>query len=178
MSRNKKIIRNIIVLCVLLFVLLKITGLYLSPISVHKSSERSIHFGPSDIIHIEDFDGGKYILCKYDKWVSCNTIKRTLFLFWSFGGQEIGFENDKTKAIDYTWNMSKGDYYKLYGIINDNKIAKVEINLNNGIKFTESKFYEDLFLFTWQADLEDQDWYLKNIKGFDSDNNIIFQKEY
>ena len=119
--------------------------LYLTPISAHEYSERSIHYGPSEVVHIEDWDGGKYILCKYDKWVSCNTVKRTLLLFWRFGNQPIGFENDKTKAVDYTWGAS-GQYWKLYGIINDDKIKKVEITLDNGEVLTQTAFYDDLFL--------------------------------
>ena len=85
MSRNKKIIRNIVVLGILFFVFLKATGLYLIPLSAHENSERSIHYGPSEVVHIEDFDEGKYILCKYDKWISCNTVKRELLFFWRFG---------------------------------------------------------------------------------------------
>lgn len=177
MSRNKKIIRNIVILIILFFVFLKGTGLYLKPLSAHENSERSIHYGPSEVIHIEDFDEGKYILCKYDKWVSCNTVKRKLFFFWRFGNQVTGFENDKTKALDYTWGMSD-ENYKFYGIINDDKVEKVQITLNNGKVFTDTEFYEDLFLFTWKADNDDQSWYFNNIKGYDSNNNIIFEDEY
>ena len=85
MSRKKKILRNLIILVILFFIFLKSTGLYLSPISAHKSSERSIHYGPSEIVHIEDFSRGKYILCKYNGWVSCNTVEKKLF----FGPTEI-----------------------------------------------------------------------------------------
>jgi len=177
MSRNKKILRNIVILIVLFFIFLKATGLYLTPISAHENSERSIHYGPSEVIHIEDFDEGKYMLCKYDKWVSCNTVKRKLFFFWGFGNQVTGFENDNTKALDYTWGMSDGNH-KLYGIINDDKIIKIQITLNNGKVFTETEFYEDLFLFTWKADNDDEGWWFNNIKGYDLNNNVVFEDEY
>lgn len=177
MSRNKKVLRNIVVLGILFFVFLKVTGLYLTPLSAHKNSERSIHYGPSEVIHIEHFDRGKYLLCKYDKWVSCNTVKRELLFFWRFGNQVTGFENDKTKALDYTWGMSSGNY-KLYGIINNDKIRKIQITLNNGEIFTETEFYENLFLFTWKADNDNQSCDFNNIKGYDSNNNIICEYEY
>lgn len=176
MSRSKKVVRNIIVLIILFFLFLMGSGLYLSPLSAHEHSERSAHYGPSEVVHVENFDKGKYILGKYDKWVSCNTVNRELFFLWRFGSQVTGFENDKTKAIDYTWDMSR-PYYKLYGIINDDKVKKIEITLNNGKIFTQTEFYDDLFLFTWRSD-NNEDWNFKNIKGYDSDSNIIFEDEY
>ncbi|NMB97272.1 MAG: hypothetical protein GYA02_11790, partial [Clostridiaceae bacterium] len=99
------------------------------------------------MIHIEDWDCGKYILCKYDKWISCNTVNRVLLFFWRFGNQPTGFENDRTKALDYTWDASR-QYWKLYGIVNNEKIKKVEITLDNGEVLTQTDFYDDLFLFT------------------------------
>lgn len=173
MSRFKKIVRNIIILVVLLFLFLMRSGLYLSPLSAHEHSERSIHYGPSKVVHIEDFHGGKYILGKYDKWVSCNTVNRVLFLLWRFGDQPIGFENHKTKAVEYTWD-GDGKYYKLYGIINNDKVKRIQIILENGKTFSQTKFYNDLFLFTWTLNGE-KNWYFKNIKGYDSHGNIIFE---
>lgn len=147
----------------------------ISPLSAHEHSERSIHYGPSEVVHIEDFDGGKYILGKYDKWVSCNSVNKSLFFFWRFGNQPTGFENDLTKAIDYTWGSSYMNY-RAYGIINDSIVNKVEVTLSNGQTFTETVFYEDLFLFTWKSD-KSGDWYLQSIRGYDSDNNIIYEEE-
>lgn len=176
MNRLKKIVRNIIVLTFLIFLLLKLSGLYLSPLSAHEDSERSIHYGPSEVIHVEDFDEGKYILCKYDKWVSCNTVNKKLFFFWSFGNQPIGFENDKTKAVDYTWGMSDKNC-KLYGIINNDNVKKIQITLDNDRVFEQTDFYDNLFLFTWKSNNNQYSDFI-NIKGYDSDNNIIFEEKY
>lgn len=177
MSRGKKILRNIVILGIFYFLFFKLSGLYLTPLSAHEASERSIHYGPSEVVHIQDFDGGKYILCKYDKWVSCNTVKRELYFFWRYGNQPTGFKNDKTKAIDYSGGMSWGNC-KLYGIINDDKVKKIQITLKNGDVFTETKFYDDLFLFTWKSDNDNGDWNFKNIRGYDCNDNIIFEDEY
>lgn len=176
MNRNKKIVRNIIILIIFFFLFLNRSGLYLSPLSAHEHSERSIHYGPSEVVHIKNFDKGKYILCKYDKWVSCNTVNKALFFFWRFGNQVTDFENDKTKAVDYTWSISH-QHCNLYGIINENKVKRIEITLDDGNIFTQNKFYDDLFLFTWKANNnEDRDF--KKIKGYDANNNIIFEEEY
>ncbi|WP_366923087.1 hypothetical protein MFMK1_003579 [Metallumcola ferriviriculae] len=176
MSRRKKVIRNFIILGILFVIFLNRSGLYLTPLSAHEHSERSIHYGPSEVVHIEDFDGGKYILGKYDKWVSANTVNRTLFFFWRFGSQPIGFENDKSKAVDYTWSSSY-ENYKLYGIVNDDKVKKVEIILNSGESFAQKDFYDDLFLFTWQSK-GNENMYFKSIRGYDSENKVIFEEKH
>jgi len=74
MSRIKKVIRNLIILVLLFILYMMWAGLYLTPLLANEHSERSAHYGPSEVIHIENFDGGKYILCKYDRWFSCNTV--------------------------------------------------------------------------------------------------------
>lgn len=178
MSRNKKILRNILILLFIVFLSFPVTGLYLSPTSAHKASERSGHYGPSKVYHIEDFDGGKYFLCQYDKWASCNTVNRNLLFFWSFGNQVHGFEKDPSKAIDYTWGMTDEIYYKLYGIRNDKRIEKIEVSLKNGESFTTRKFYEDMFIFTWEN--KDSDYrYLsfKTIKAYDKEGKIVYEDE-
>lgn len=174
MSRAKKIIRNIIIIAILCCLTIVRSGLYLSPISAHEHSERSIHYGPSEVIHIQDFNKGKYILCKYDRWVSCNTVNKALFIFWRFGDQPTGFENDKTKMVDYTWHKSR-PYCKLYGIINDDRVKEIKITLANGTVFSQTEFYDDLLLFSWE-EKDNGNWDFKNIIGYDSDNNIIFKE--
>lgn len=179
MSRNKKVLRNIVLTLFIVFIFFPLSGLYLTPMSAHKASERSIHYGPSKVVHVEDFDGGKYMLSKYDKWASCNTVNRSLFFFWSFGNQVTGFEKDTSKAIDYTWDMTDEVQYKLYGIINDNRIEKIEITLSNNETLTTRDFYEDMFIFTWKNEGQSNYKYLefKNIKGYDQDENLIFEDE-
>lgn len=172
MSRPKKIIRNLLIVAILLLLFLNRSGLYFSPLSAHEHSERSIHYGPSKVVHVENFDGGKYILSKYDKWVSCNTVNRSLVFFWRFGDQPIGFENDKTKPLDFTWSGSYQNY-KVYGIINDNRVKKIGITLSDDEVLTQTNFYDGLFLVSWTNNQE-----FKNIKGYDSNGQVIFESEY
>lgn len=176
MSRCKKVLRNVIILVILFGLFMYRAGFYLTPISAHEHSERSIHYGPSEVVHIEDFDEGKYILGKYDKWVSCNTVNRELFFFWGFGNFSIGSENDTTKLLTYNWDGSH-DNLKIYGIINDDSIKRVEVILNNGETLTQSEFYEGLFLLTWKADLSIKSGWFKEIRGYDSNDIMVFQSE-
>lgn len=181
MSRTKKIIRNIVVLAILFLVFLQLSGLHLTPLAAHENSERTLHYGPSQVVHIEDFDKGKYILGKYDRWVSCNTVKRELFFFWGYGNNPIGFENIPNEAIAYTIDGShdKDHYdYKLYGIVNDPKVKKVEVILGDGTVLTQNEFYENLFLFTWETEDYDMNWAETEVRGYDEDNELIFTKQW
>jgi len=141
--------------------------------SAHKSSERYYHYGPSEVVHIEDFANSKYLLCKYDNMISCNTVKSSFLLFWKSGNYPIGFENDKTKPLAYSWGSSD-PYWEVYGIVNDDRIKRVEIILDDGRILTQSEFYDDLFLFTWES-FDNHSLGSKNLKGYDSDNNVIYE---
>lgn len=174
MNRTQKILRNIVLLVILLLIFLKSTGLYLTPLSAHRNSERSVHYGPSEIIHIEDFDKGKYILCKYDRWISCNTVNRELFFFWSFGNQVTGPDIDSSEAITSSWSLSD-DNQMVYGIINDDTIVRVDLQFGNGDVYTQTEFYdEDMFLFALKTD---RDGPIK-LRGYDQDDHLIFENPY
>ena len=150
-------------------------GLYITPLSAHENSERGLNYGPSKVVHIENFKKGKYILGKYDKWISCDTVNRALFFFWSPGGQTLGFENDKTKAVSYTWSGSE-QLVIAYGIVNDNRIKKLEITLDNGDILTNKDFYENLFLITRKVK-DNKFVAIKTIRGYDSEDNIVYEEE-
>lgn len=178
MIRHKEALRNILIIVVLFFLFLNRTGLYLTPISAHESSEKSAHYGPSKVVYIEDFEKGKHILGKFDRWVSCNTVNKQLLFFWAFGNQVHGFENDITRGIDFSYGASH-EYYKFYGIRNNVNISKVEIALYNGKVYETTEFYENLFLITWVAsDGDDESIYIKNIKGYDLNNKLVFEEEH
>lgn len=144
----------------------------MTPLAAHEQSERSIHYGPSKIAHIEEYEDVTYILGRYDKWVSCNTIKKQLFFFWNFGGDVTGFENDISKDIDYSWNGSN-QYFRLYGIRNDDNIEKVEFTLESGDVLSTTTFYDDLFLIAFTSN--NNGLYIKDIKGYDKDNHVIYE---
>lgn len=176
MIRLKKTLRNIMIIMVLFFILLRSVGLYLTPMGAHRASEKSIHYGPSTVIHIEDFPGGKHILGKYDKWVSANTVKKSHLLFWRFGSQVTGIENDLNKGINLTYELSEEDYL-YYGIINDGRIEKIELLLDNGEVLTQTKFHENMFVFTGSGP-NDKFPYIEAVKGYDLERNLIFEEKY
>lgn len=147
------------------------TALYLTPLSAYEHSERSLHYGPSTIVHIEDYAGGKYVLAKYDRWFSCNSVRRAFGLFWRSGGGSIGQENDKTKAVVFSWSASREDYV-VYGIINDERVKTIEVTLDDGQALTQSKFYDGMFLISGTGNK-----YCKKLKGYAAGGQVMFEAE-
>lgn len=175
MNRKRKIVRNLVILAGLLLLLNYIGVLYFSPTAAHEASERTIHYGPSTVVHTEEFDEGKYFLCKYDKWISCNTVNRYLIFYWQIGSQATGFENDKSEIIDFIGSM-RGGNSKIYGSINDNRVQKIQIAMFDGTILEETEFYDGLFLITWDDSLP-EDILGHYIKAYDENGQLLYQKE-
>lgn len=177
MGRKKKILRNTIIIILLSFILLRSANLYLTPLSAHKAFERSKHYGPSKVVHIEDFSGdkykGKYILSKYHKYISCIRVDRRFLLFWRIRNQTPGIENNLLEPVFFT-AIGSGEHNNIWGIVNDARIKKIEVINKSGEIFTESMFYDDMFLFTWESENSRLGWY-EEIKGYDGDGNLIFE---
>lgn len=147
------------------------TALYFTPLSAYEHSERSLHYGPSTIVHVEDYDGGKYILAKFDRWFSCNGVRRTLGLFWKPGNWSLGTENDKAKAVAFSWSADYEDFV-VYGIINDDRVKTIEVTLDDGQILTQTKFYDSLFLIPWTGNK-----YCKKLKGYAAGGQVMFEAE-
>lgn len=175
MSRKKKLLRNILIIIIISLLVYSSRSIYLSPMAAHLAAERSFHYGPSDIIHVEDFSGGKYFLGKYDRWISCSTIEKTWGPFWRYSGQTTGIELEADKPLTYTWSFSWGypNYWsEVYGVLHDQNIVKVEVHLMNGTILTQDEFYEDMFLLYWDGQIE-----FDQIIAYDSFDTIIFQDQ-
>lgn len=111
------------------------------------------------------------MLAKYDRWFSCNGVRRTFGLFWKAGNWSFGNENDKTKAVVFSWSASREDYV-VYGIINDERVKIIEVTLDDGQTLTQSKFYDGMFLISWTGNK-----YCKKLKGYAAGDQVIFEAE-
>lgn len=169
-KRSKKILINIIVLGVLFVLFCYIQNLYLSPLSAHRDSERIMHYGPSKVVHTEEYDNGKLMLCKYDKWVTCEIIPRKFLFLWGLSGAYV-FEYDKTKAISYKSDYSK-DLGVVYGVVNNPNIKRIDVLLADGKVLSTSNFYDNLFLFSWKFSYSSQN-YPRMVTGYDGNGKVI-----
>ena len=171
MSRIKKTLRNLIIIVALFCIFMITTGLRLTPIQAHKLSEKGIHYGPSKIVKV--FNHGKYqhLLCKYDNWISCNTVDRTLFIFWAPGSQVTGVENNLDEALKYSESYSNRINI-VYGIVNDENIEKVEVYTTEGNIIVNKDLYDNMFYFSWKS--KGNTWGMKELRGYDKNGNQIY----
>ncbi|HOJ08996.1 MAG TPA: hypothetical protein PK733_00175 [Clostridiales bacterium] len=182
MSKKHKLIRNTGILLTLLFIHFMFSSASLTALSAHKKSEKTANYGPSKVIQTQNFKYGKLFLCKYDKWFSCNTVKKGCLGMWYPGNQVHGKENDVSRSIDYYWHGStyRDDYmlWMLYGVVNDNRIisVKMEAELHGEKKILEyPQLYDNMFLFTWNS--KETDYKIKRLIGFDKNLNAIYEVE-
>ena len=64
------------------------------------------------------------------------------------------------------------ELYKVYGIINDRSIKKVEIILANGDTLLQEDFYDNMFLIPLETvGLGD----FSGIRAYDEEGNIVFE---
>lgn len=91
-------------------------------------------------------------------------------------GNPMGLkENDLSKGVSFTW-VGSDHKYLLHGVINDNRVKKIEITLDKGHKLSQEDFYEDMFLFDWESD--DLVNGFRELKGYDGEGRLIFQETY
>jgi len=171
MNRKKKLLRNILFIVIFASFILLTGMFYINPAAAHRGSERSVHYGPSEIVHVEDFPGGKYFLGKYNQWISCNIINRTMGIFWSSGGDVTGSEIKYDNPLFYVSQFSQPNA-RAFGILHDQSIDKVEVHLTDGTILTQKDFYEDMFLLTWKNEAE-----FHKIVAYDHIGSVIFQEE-
>ena len=171
MNRKQKIIRNTILLIGFSFVLFTRSYLYLDPMTAFRSSERSNHYGPSEVVYMESFPGGKYIVGRYEQWISQSEINRVFGIFWRIGNGHTGIEIKENQPLTYV--LSQSDYgFRVYGIITDSKIAKIEVYTLDGSMLTQSDFHEGLFILSWEEDAE-----FRKIMAYDASGAVIFEEE-
>lgn len=173
MNKFRKSLLNIVVIIILGFLLVISFGYHFSPLSAYKSSERKFNYGPSQIKHIETLDDRKYYLSIYDKWVSVNRVSKW-FVFWRLGSPYI-FEYDTSKPFDFSWSAS--DTLVVYGIINDDRIKRIELTSKDGIVISQDEIHDQLFLITWKY--KDNNRFNNfSIKGYDEQDRLIYEDEY
>lgn len=157
--------------------------------TAHELSERSYHYGPSQIV--KEISVGKdtvVYLGIYKNWFSADTIiKRNLK--WYPGGGTAGVEINRTKPLTYSWEISQGakrtGLAKFYGYVTDPDITTVVLNTeiqnsaNNGtgkISTMSQTIQKDrMFLFLWDTGGDHYVW--KSIQGLDREGKVRYDSE-
>lgn len=117
MTRLKKTIRNLLLIAILLFLFMKLNGLYFSPVKALHTSERDLHYGPSEIVHSFDHGNSRYFLTRYEDFISCSPIDRFLGVFWRYGAGH-GIENKKRDPfLHHIYQMKRNGWFSVSATI-------------------------------------------------------------
>ena len=183
MTRSKKAIRNFLLIAVLLFLVMKLNGLYFSPVNALHASERDLHFGPSEIVHSFDHGNSRYFLTRYEDMISCSPIDRFLGVFWRYGAGH-GTNNLKERPL-FTSYRSKEGHWLFYGIRNDANITRVEIEVLNAegetLTLSSDTFYENMFYIIWEGEIEDDALFSQvfvGLKAYDGKGAVVYDSDF
>ena len=180
MNKLQKTILNLFAVVILFFSFSKVVGLSFSPMAAFKAKEKTLLYGPSEVVKIEDFNNDKYLLGKYDDWFSATKIERIALVFWKANSFTYGIEINRDIAVNiqsYVEEDGEQIIYTYFGIINDDKIKSLILTLNSGETLEINEFYDDMFIENNSVNsnflhLEDYEF---SIKALDKNNKIIFE---
>lgn len=187
MTKSSKIFRAIIewiIAFVLVIICVNFYSLNFTPFQAFRNSERTINYGPSEIIKELDKNGTKIYLARYKNWISSQVIERQWGTWRFSGGNVTGTPINYKEKITYSFGGSAETDNKylwdLYGYVNDTKINKVILQVKRNDK-TESFEYKidksNMFIFYWVDNNGGQST-LTKIIGMDKDNNTIYEYKF
>lgn len=172
MNRKRKIIRNLLIILIC-YVLSFSSYLHLTPNLAHKASEKSNHYGPSDVVYKTDYAKGKYYLSRYGDYFSCDIINRSFGFFWECrpNYQKI----DPSSPVSTYWRMYDYNYWIYFGVITDPSIAYLEFTYSSLKEpIVQNTFYDGMFLFHWESDTQNVTYHLK---AYDIHDNLIYEDD-
>jgi hypothetical protein len=171
----------LVVICVYYYVL---SYKSFTPLQAFKNSEKTMNYGPSEIIKELDKDNVKIYLAKYKNWFSAQAFERNL-ITWKFaGGSVSGTPINFNEKLTYSYSgatlKDNKFLWNLYGYVNDINITKVRLQVKRGDK-TESLEYQldksNMFIFSWFNNNGEQSTFTKII-GLDKDNKVIYEFKF
>ncbi|WP_164669782.1 DUF5044 domain-containing protein [Virgibacillus doumboii] len=191
---KKKAILEWVLAAVLIFFVVKdsayINYYHLSPVEAHEQSERTYHYGPSEIVEDIDLGDAHIYLAKYKDWFSANTVNRHAGIFWSPGSSVAGRKIKQNQDISHSWSGTASNEdemrMKFYGIVTNPNITEVELDVvedydrmqkvNEDDIQTYSKELKEhrMFLFHWIGENHDYKWI--EIRGLDENGKVVYEE--
>lgn len=151
-------------------------------INAFTASEKSLHYGPSEIKKEINLKNGKMYLGKYKDWISATPIERT-FIIWYPSSGGGGFPINYSEKISHTWQCaSMGDnsyIYTAFGYVNDSSIKTVNLKIKEKGKKSTMKYYigsDKMFIFCWDDNEGKSN--LISLSGLDKDGRVIYDYKY
>lgn len=150
------------------------------PIKAHEASERTYHYGPSEIIETVDLDDIKIYLCRYKDWFSLSTVNKRFLKWYSRGGDVQEIKADEKVTWGYCGSQIEGYGFlmRFYGYVNDEEISTITLEVQgaNGNKVLEYKLDDDhMFIFYCNEDKEDYSF--QYLRGLNDAGEVVYEHE-
>lgn len=160
---------------------------HFTPLSAHKFSEQTFHYGPSKIVEEYDLDEIYVFLGRYKDWYSASVVQKEYGFFWDLRGGATGGEIEEDQDVSYRWSSSRIHddlmFSRIYGVVTNPKITEIEIVLENSEDESDKRtmsyqLKEDhnMFFMHWNDDGVDYD--LNRINGLNEDGKVLFEENW
>ncbi|KMK75855.1 hypothetical protein [Alkalihalobacillus pseudalcaliphilus] len=170
-------IAGLLVACVLLYSPYLVYFQYLSPENTLRYSEKSMHYGPSDIIDERKVNSSIIYLSTYKDWFSASHVERKWGIFWQHrnGG---GIKKNSEEAITHIFGSSfKGEPAISYmgGYVSDPEIDVIEVELDHET-LQEPVNDQQLFLVVWKGGRSYE--VLRSYRGLNEEGDVLYEYEH
>lgn len=153
-----------------------------SAIGAYRSSERTMHYGPSEIKKVIDVKNGKVYLGKYKNWISASPMEKK-FIKWYPGnggaGCPIKYSDKISNFMEYG-EMGHNSYiFSVFGYVNDSNIKVVSLEFGENKKMNAMKYKitsDKMFIFCLGNN--SHKYKVTSLKGLDKDGKVIYENEY
>lgn len=153
-----------------------------SAIGAYRASERTMHYGPSEIKKEVNVTGGKVFLGKYKDWISAAPIEKKIIKWYpGSGGAGCPIKySDKISHFMECGTIWKGLWvYNVFGYVNDSAIKVVKLQVyKNGKKSTIKYNLTSDKMFIFCLENNENKYKLISLIGLDKSNKVVYQYEY
>lgn len=143
MKRKKDIVRNILIAAVMLFFVYILGGFFPTAMDAFHTSERSSHYGPSNILCTVDVGNTRHFFGSFKQTYSHSETRRLLPFMWRFGDQSLAMERGADRPMEryadkqrfgtgwFGGESRQGNF--VFGPINSPDVASIEVKTPEGV---------------------------------------------
>lgn len=103
----------------------------------YRASEKTYHYGPSQIKRVVSFENEKLYFGKYKDWISATSVQKKL-IKWFPGNGVGGFPINYSDKIIHYWfrdSIENNSFIRsVYGYVNDSAIKTVNLQIEKKVR--------------------------------------------
>lgn len=180
MNKKKKLTLQIVVLILILLSLFLQYQLFFSWESAYRHLETYEHFGPASEIHTLNDSGDRYILAKYDRWISIFYIYEQYGFFYRPGFMTDSLEIDKEADISLQTSVVHFNEreYLVYAYAKD-PITTLEVVRGDGSTITLEPLTDHIHIgyWLWESVEVNPELEITIVRGYDQEGELVYEEE-